>query len=183
MRELWIKVNPLLSTNEKKELVKSTSAFCSAYIVDPIDEMLVRKTGAKTIISPQNGDILLVNTIEEILKAKEHQKVTCIIATISSKKDEKKIVKAIDALVDYVAIKCPDWKVIPLENLIARVQEKSSLFAWVSNVQDAKLALEALEIGVDGVVAELSEVTEIERIHQELKKVKTRTVERKPLNV
>lgn len=178
MRELWIKVNPLLSKNEKKELVKSTSDFCSAYIVDPIDEMLVRKAGAKTIISPQNGDILLVNNIEEILKAKELQKITCIIATVSSKNDEEKIVKVIDTLVDYVAIKCPDWKVIPLENLIARVQEKSRLFAWVSDVQEAKLALEALEIGVDGVVAELSEVREIERIHQELKEVKTRTAEK-----
>jgi len=92
MRELWIKVNPLQSTNEKKELVKSTLAFCSAYIVDPIDEMLVKKAGAKTIISPHNGDILLVNNIEEILKAKEHQKITCIIVTVSSRNDEEKVV-------------------------------------------------------------------------------------------
>ena len=178
MRELWIKVNPLLSRREKKELIESTSDFCSTYIIDQTDEKLARQAGAKIMVFPEKGDILLVNKIEDIFPAKERQKTTCIIATVSSRDDEEKVVKAAGAFADYVVIKCPDWKVIPLENLIAKAHGKSKLLAWVSDVQGAKLAVEALELGVDGVVTELSDVTEIERIYQELKKVTTRPIEK-----
>ena len=67
------------------------------------------------------------------------------------------IVKAADAAIDYISIKCLDWKIIPLENLIAKIYGKSKLLAWISSAQEAKLALEVLEIGVDGVIAELSD--------------------------
>ena len=178
MRELWIKINPSLPEKEKKALIKETSDLCSAYILEPADVGLARQAGAKTIASSEKGDILLTDRTDEVSSAKASQKTTCIIATISSKGDEEKIVEAANALTDYIAVKCLDWKIIPLENLIAKVYGKSKLLAWVSNPQEAKLALEVLEIGADGVVAELSEPTEIKGIYQEMKKVKTRAKEK-----
>ena len=39
---------------------------------------------------------------------------------IKGKEDENKAVKAAELGVDYVIINCLDWRVIPLENLIAK---------------------------------------------------------------
>jgi len=178
MRELWIKINSQLPKDKKKALIKATADFCAAYIVEPTDEELARQAGAKKVVSPENGDILLLETAEKISPAELSRKPVCIIATVSSKEDEENIVRAANAAIDYIAIKCLDWKIIPLENLIAKVHGKSKLLAWISNAQEAKLALEVLEIGVDGVVAELSDVKEIKRIHEEMRKVKTRVEEK-----
>jgi len=178
MRELWVKINSSLPEKEKKALIKGASEFCTTFIVDTADVELARKTGAKNVASREKGDILLTDELSEAPSAKVGKKATCIVATVASKDDEEKIVKAADASVDYIAIKCLDWKIIPLENLIAKAHGKSKLLAWVSNAQEAKLALEVLEIGVDGVVAELSDLAEIERINQEMKKVKTRAKEK-----
>ncbi len=178
MRELWIRINPQLPKDKKKALIKATADLCAAYIVEPSDEELARQTGAKKVVSPENGDILLIGTAEKISPAKGGKKPACVIATVSSKEDENKIIKAADAAIDYIAIKCLNWKIIPLENLIAKVHGKSKLLAWISNAQEAKLVLETLEIGVDGVVAELSDVKEIKRIHEEMRKVKTRVEEK-----
>ncbi len=54
---------------------------------------------------------------------------------------------------DFVIVAARDWKVIPLESLIAEYQGmKTKLLAQVSSAEDARLFLEALEKGVDGVV-------------------------------
>jgi len=178
MRELWVKINSSLPEKEKKSFIKGASEFCTTFIVDATDVELAKKAGAKNVASHEKGDILLIDELSEASSAKEGQKATCIVATVTSKDDEEKIVKAADASINYIAIKCLDWKIIPLENLIAKAYGKSKLLAWVSNAQEAKLALEVLEIGVDGVVAELSDLAEIERINQEMRKVKTRAKEK-----
>ncbi len=178
MRELWIKIDPQSPQNKKKALIKKTASFCAAYIVEPSDEELARQIGAKKVVSSENGDILLIETVEKISPAEVGRKPICVIATVSSKEDEENIVKAADAAIDYIAIKCLDWKIIPLENLIAKIYGKSKLLAWISSAQEAKLALEVLEIGVDGVIVELSDIREIKRIHKEIQKVKTRVEEK-----
>jgi 3-dehydroquinate synthase II len=49
--------------------------------------------------------------------------------------------------------------------------------AAVSGLDEARTALETLEIGVDGIVIDQTEVEEIEKIHQIVKTVKTRFLE------
>lgn len=45
-----------------------------------------------------------------------------------------------------------DWKVIPLENLIAACQGRTKLVAETASIDDAKLFLDTLEVGVDGLL-------------------------------
>jgi len=178
MRELWIKVPKTLTEEEKQKLLERTSNITSAFIVEPDDEDLVRKFGAKIIISPSgSADIVLVRDLKDISKTKNEGKKACVIVTVKSKRDERRIIAAAEATADYVVAVCPDWKVIPLENLIAELHGKSELFAFVSDFQEARTALETLEIGVDGVVVELSDVDEIMKIHEIMKSVKTRVSE------
>ncbi len=62
---------------------------------------------------------------------------------------------------DYIILNCLDWRVIPLENLIARTRGKTKLIAEVSNAEDARLVLEALELGTDGVLLKTSDPEEL----------------------
>jgi len=178
MRELWIRLDPSLQEEKKKALVKGTKDFCAAYMVDENDAELARQTGAKILVSSKKGDILLVDQMEKIPSAKKRQGLICFIATVSSREDQEKIVRAAESSADYIAIKCSDWKVIPLENLIAKLYGRSKLLAWISSVQEAKLALEVLEIGVDGVIAEISEPQKVKEVYDEIKGVKTRVTEK-----
>jgi len=178
VRELWIRLDPSLQEEKKRALIKATKDFCAAYITEENDEELARQTGAKNLVSPKKGDILLVDQIEKIPSAKKRQGPICFIATVSSREDQEKIVRAADSSADYIAIKCPDWKVIPLENLIAKLYGRNKLLAWISSAQEAKLALEVLEIGVDGVVVEIPDPQKIKEIYEEIKGVKTRVMEK-----
>ena len=48
-----------------------------------------------------------------------------------------------------------------MENLIARVKGKSKLIAEVANAEEAKVALETLELGTDGVLLKTSDRDEV----------------------
>ncbi len=59
--------------------------------------------------------------------------------------------------VQYLVIAARDWKVIPLENLIAEFQDSETrLLACTSDPEEAELFLETLEVGTDGIVIEPS---------------------------
>ncbi|MEM2914537.1 MAG: 3-dehydroquinate synthase II, partial [Candidatus Bathyarchaeia archaeon] len=94
--------------------------------------------------------------------------------TVRSKEDEAKIVAAAEASVKYILVECPDWKIIPLENLIAKVYGKTALLALTSNLYETKVALETLELGVDGIVVESSDINEILEIYETVKETRTR---------
>lgn len=52
----------------------------------------------------------------------------------------------------YIYLKTGNWKVIPIENLIARFGDSATLMVAAQTVQEVKLAEEILEIGVDVAV-------------------------------
>jgi len=177
MREFWIRIDPCLTQKKKEELIKNTKDFCTAYITDLADENLPRQFGAKRVVSPKNGDILLFPSLEEAHTTSADVE-KCILINIQSGEDQEKIVKALNSSVDYIIAKCEDWKIIPLENLIANKHGKSRLLASVSNAQEAVTALEILEIGVDGVVLGSSNINEIKRIFQACRDAHSRVAER-----
>lgn len=178
MRELWVRVDPSMPEEKKGAFIAATSAFCSAHVVDPADVDLARGAGSRIVVSPGRGDILLVDSVDKVAQAKKRKKPVCFFASVGSGEDVERAVGAARASADYVAVRCPDWKVIPLENLVAEVHGRSRLMAWVSDAQEARLALEALEVGADGVVAEVCDLRVAEGIYEELKGVRTRAEER-----
>jgi 3-dehydroquinate synthase II len=53
---------------------------------------------------------------------------------------------------DYTVVVGDDWKIIPLENLIARIGEETDLVAGVRTAEEARTAFETLELGADAVL-------------------------------
>lgn len=83
------------------------------------------------------------------------------VVEVVTKKDEEKAVQ-LSAKNKVLYLKCKDWKIIPLENLIAK-NKGAKLIAIVSSSEEAKLALETMEIGADGVVLETEEIKELQK--------------------
>ena len=63
---------------------------------------------------------------------------------------------------NYLLVTGTDWKVIPLENLIADLQrEKVKIIFGVKSAEEAKLAFQTLETGADGVLLDSGNPQEI----------------------
>ncbi len=81
-----------------------------------------------------------------------------VFVEVNSKADEQRVAKMPPEQVAVLRMR--DWKVIPIENLIA---ERDNLFVEVSDAKEAKLMIETLEKGVDGVLLRSSNVSVIKQ--------------------
>ncbi|RQW77141.1 MAG: 3-dehydroquinate synthase II [Methanothrix sp.] len=69
--------------------------------------------------------------------------------------------------VDYLLVIGTDWKVIPLENMIAGLQGvKVKIISGVKTAEEATLALATLETGSDGVLLDTTDISEIKRVQK-----------------
>lgn len=163
MKELWIEIAESISDDLKSSLLKSASQVCDAILVGSKDVGKAKKTGARIAASSDESDINVLSTFNEdkVGVLKRMGKMVAVKVTIRGKGDEETVIKAAELSSDYIVVNCPDWKVIPLENLIAKTRGKSKLLAEVSSAKEAKLALETLELGADGVILKTSNPDEL----------------------
>jgi 3-dehydroquinate synthase II len=118
----------------------------------------IKPLGRTEVISSQNngntdGLLLCTPNDTEIREGKAQGLDISVEYVILQKSDEKKAIEAASAGADRIIISAEDWKIIPFENLIAELHDKGcTLYAKIETIEDAKLALSALEIGVDGLV-------------------------------
>ena len=75
--------------------------------------------------------------------------------------DHEAFAEAAAADAAYTLVVGEDWKIIPLENLIARIGEETSLVAGVRSAEEARTAFETLELGAEGVLLDTDDPGEI----------------------
>ena len=146
MKELWLE-----SSKDKKEALSSLVSQYFDVIVEGDKANFLANKKTVNIISPKKED--------QFEKINVEQKILRIC--ISDKATENQIVEAAGLGASYLIISCVNWRVIPLENLIARVKGKSKLIAEVTSAEEAKVAVETLELGTDGVLLKTSDPDEI----------------------
>lgn len=139
-RLFWVNARPY----NKEVVTTALESGADAVIVPRGQSKKVRDLGLIKTVAP-DGDLKFGEDVVE--------------ATISSEKDEAETLKV--PAEKLLLIKTSDWKVIPLENLIAK--RGKGLLAWVRNAEEAKLALKIMERGVDGVVLASTDLSEIKR--------------------
>lgn len=163
MKELWIRVDASIPSHLKDSLLTLAAQVCDAILVEAKDVEIARKAGVRIAADSGDSDIHVLEAFDEgtIAKLRNMRKRVAVRVTIKGKKDEETAIKAANLSSDYIIVDCPDWKVIPLENLIAKARGRSKLLAEVTCVEDAKLALETLELGADGVILKTSNVDEL----------------------
>ena len=83
-------------------------------------------------------------------------------------KEYERLAAAAGEGADYVVVVGEDWKIIPLENLIADLQDEDArIVAGVDSAEEAKTAFETMEIGADGVLLDTDDPGEIKETVRE----------------
>jgi 3-dehydroquinate synthase II len=144
-------------------LLKTAAKTCDAAIVDAKDIESIKKLGIKTASTSGESDIVVLSVFdpEKIKELKAKSKTVAVKIIIEGKKDEETAIQAAELNANYLIVGTPDWKIIPLENLIAKTRGKTKLLAEVSSTKEAKIALETLELGSDGVVLKTTSLEEL----------------------
>ena len=172
MKELWLEIEASLSESQKTKLLKSAARTCNAVLVGPEDLEKAKKAGVNAASTSEEADIVVLSTLdpEKLKTLKVKGKTTAVKIVITGKKDEETAIEAVGLNSDYIIVGTPDWKIIPLENLIAKTRDKTKLIAEVSSTKEAKVALETLELGSDGVLLKTADAEELKRTVEIAKK-------------
>lgn len=179
----WI-LSPNQPWDERKEFITMALESGIDYVLDLNDHDKIRKLGNVNIVAnSDDADIYLIgidgegdgslilnenlSESQDLFNAKEAKnagKTVCAYIKITDKAHEQLAVE-LGKIVDYIILIATDWTIIPLENIIADLQKESvKIIAAVKNSEDAKVAMETLEIGTDGVIFEPEEFSQIKDI-------------------
>jgi 3-dehydroquinate synthase II len=154
LKELWLEIDPKASSQEKE---------CLLSLAQENADVILEGDQASNRSGKLEIAFLADLNEKKLAQLKKEGEKTAFRVTIQGKEDENKAAKAANLGVDYVIINCLDWRVIPLENLIAKGRGKSTLIAEVTTSEDAKVVLEALELGTDGVLLKTGNPGELEK--------------------
>ncbi len=123
-------------------------------LVDRGDVDRAREAGVQVAAESANADISLLKgfSARELEELKRAGRLVAVELEIVKGEDEAIVARAVDLAADYIILQCPDWKVIPLENIIAETRGRSLLLTRVHSAEEAKVALHTLELGADGIV-------------------------------
>jgi len=150
LKELWLEIDRTALPQEKQSARSLASQYGDVIIEDNKATFVANKE-VFNVLSPDDKDL-----VEKLTAEKKILKLS-----IKDKKAEDLTVRAAELGAKYLIINCENWRVIPLENLIARIRGKSKIIAEVANAEDAKIVLEVLELGTDGVLLKTSDIDEI----------------------
>jgi 3-dehydroquinate synthase II len=172
MKELWLQLDSSLSKNRKTKLLNSATQTSDVVLVDSKDTETVKKFGIKTASTSTEANIIVLSVFdqEQLKFLKDKGRTVAVKIIIDGKKDEEIAIEAAELNSDYVIVSTPDWKIIPLENLITKTRGKTKLLAEVCSKKEAKVALETLELGSDGVVLKTDSVSELKATAELTKK-------------
>lgn len=171
MKQLWLELDSTLSEEGKTKLLEEAARFCEVAVVSSSDIQQARSRGLKIASEPERGDIDIIDSYDEtvLAKLKKTGRQFAVKVTVESGEDEKKALRIAESGATHLIVHCPNWKIIPLENLVAKARGKTILLAAATSVGEAKIAVEALELGVDGVVLRAKSPEELRKAAESLK--------------
>jgi 3-dehydroquinate synthase II len=127
-----------------------------------IDPKLVSGKSFKTIFESQDADEVICRTIDELKKAQTSGKVSGYFRKVLNNQDIDAIIQAVESGTDFVVVEAFDWKIIPLENIIAKLhRSRTKIYATAKDASEVRTMLGVLEVGVDGVVLSTNNVNEV----------------------
>ena len=66
---------------------------------------------------------------------------------------------------DFVIVEVKDWKIIPLENIIAKLHKiNTKIFAIANTPEEVRKMFSILEVGVDGVIFNTASINEVREV-------------------
>jgi 3-dehydroquinate synthase II len=140
MKRLWVNVIPY----NKQIAIAALESGAEAVVVPEGQSETVRQFGRIQTVE-KHGDLKPGVDVEFI--------------DVAGKADEYRAAAVPAGKI--VVVKMLDWTIIPIENLLAR--RGKNLMVQVENSEQARLMVEILEKGVDGVVLNTTDINEIKK--------------------
>lgn len=113
-------------------------------------ETVYPSTAAKYIVLEKEGSLKL--------KGKKMGKKFQVL----SNSDIDNILNEAKKGLDFVIVEVKDWKIIPLENIIAKLHKvNTKIFAIAKSPEEVRKMFSILDVGVDGVIFNTSSINEV----------------------
>ena len=124
--------------------------------MDP--KKLVKKSKLQTVFTSSGADY----TVLEKDTTKPKGKKIGRRFEVASNQDIDDMLAASKKGLDFVIVEVKDWKIIPLENIIAKLHKvHTKIFAMARTPQEVRKMFSILEVGVDGVIFSTSSIGKI----------------------
>ncbi len=146
MKLFWVKAIPW----NKKIVTSALEAGADAIMVEEGYAPKVKELGIVQVVS-KDGDIVPERDV--------------FFVKISSKEDETKALELSKR--GLVVVDAEDWKIIPLENLVA---QSENIIAMVRTPEEAEMAAGVLEVGTRGVLLETSNPSTVKEVGNIIKR-------------
>ena len=195
---LWVKADWEEPWKHRKTFVRAAiEASANAVLTKPEDAQKVLKLGAISVAASEPAPsvsvvVLSVRSVDEVEQAlnqieklHKQEKKVAVLVEVSSKELERAAV-TVGKTADFIIAVTPDWKVIPLENLIAELQRAEvKVLAGAKDASEAKVAVETLEVGAAGVLLDARErgAEEIRKVCETFERLAAEKLELVPAKV
>jgi 3-dehydroquinate synthase II len=182
-KSVWIKADEGLWDEKKLRIESGLESGADGILIDEDDIESVRElgkiklatfsketeSGADILFVGKNGEGDGTKSLPELDKSTDLDLLSKLpspkgaYVKIMGKEYERFAVE-LAKLCDYIIVVGTDWKIIPLENIIAELSDVNvEIIAGVKNAEEAKIALETLEFGADGVLLDTDDLSEIKK--------------------
>ena len=126
------------------------------------DPKNLAKTKIQTIFPSQNANYVILDKITT--KKLTGKKIGKRFKVLSNN-DIEKIFDSAKKGLDFVVIEVKDWKIIPLENIIAKLHKlHTKIFAIAKNPKEVRKMFSILDVGVDGVIFNTGSINEVRNV-------------------
>ena len=150
-------IQPKVARNHLAKFVKNLEdEGIKMIFADPKN---LAKTKIQTIFPSQNANYVILDKAKT--KKSKGKKIGRRFEVLSNK-DIENILDSAKKGLDFVVIEVKDWKIIPLENIIAKLHKiHTKIFTIARNPKEARKMFSILDIGVDGVIFNTGSINEV----------------------
>ena len=126
-----------------------------------VDPKSLGKTKVQTIFTSQNADYVILD--KPTSKKPKGKKVGRKFKVLSNN-DIENILDSAKKGLDFIIIEVKDWKIIPIENIIAKLHKMhTKIFSIARNAKEARKMFSILDVGVDGVIFNTGSMNEVKQ--------------------
>ena len=150
-------IQPKVAKNHLAKFVKNLEDEGIRMVL--MDPKNLGKTKIQSIFPSQNADYVI---LDKPMSKKPKGKKVGRRFNVSSNKDIENILDSAKKGLDFVIIEVKDWKIIPLENIIAKLHKMhTKIFSIARNAKEARKMFSILDVGVDGVIFNTGSMNEV----------------------
>lgn len=191
MKNVWIKATESNWEQKRNEITAAMESGADFVLADAGDLSKIKQLGnIKTACffggknTAEEADVLIWNIpvfsenddensetaeLKQMKEMKAAGKTVGAFIDIRNKKTEL-FAATVGKTADYLIISAGDWRIIPLENLIAALEKYDvEIITDVKTLEEAQTSLQILEKGVDGVLIDSADMSEIKKIANAVK--------------